>query len=131
MADEQQIPDWFSDAILDGIERLYVLSLARTPSADTIELTHAQWVEVLWDAPVQWDEEVDRPRLQAAFKRLARQVDTWPAPSQLWELMPGRPQRPALPGPELTPEQRARNRERVQDLLRQLRGDGEAPADTD
>ena len=115
-----QVPSWFFNAVLDGIQRLYILSLPRTPSADTIELTQEVWVEALWRA-AQW-HEADRPRLVAAFRSLEASVTEWPSPRLLLQHLPRRSQRPVLPGPALTPDQRRRNQERIRELTSQLRG---------
>jgi len=117
----ERIPDWFFNAVLDGIQRLYVLSLPRTPSADTIELTQEVWVEALWSA-ARWDEDADRPRLASAFRALERTATEWPSPRLLLQHLPRRSRQAALPAPGLTEEQRRRNQARIRELVRTLKG---------
>jgi len=112
------VPDWFSNAILDGIERLYVLSLQGTPSADTIGHAHQVWTETLWHGKA-WHEDRDRDRLEVGFARLAQGVDRWPAPAQLLEALPRADAQPQLPV-RLSPEQRQANRQRLQALMEDL-----------
>lgn len=112
-------PDWFFDAINAGLQALVVLHLPGGPGHETVAYTRDVWVGALWDAPVEWQENVDSRRIEIAFRRLARQADRWPTPRTLMELMPPRPQPPALPGPQLTADQKRRNSERLRRALQE------------
>ena len=112
---------WFRQAIGRGLQALVVLHLPGAPGHETVGHTRDVWVSMLWEAPVQWDEQADSTRIEAAFKRVGRQVDRWPAPRQLLELMPARPQPPALPRPQMTQAQRERNRARLREALEKVR----------
>jgi hypothetical protein len=65
---------------------------------------------------VAWDEELDADRLRQAFRGLTR----WPAPRELMDALPSRPQRRALPKPEMSDEERARNRARLAEMMAAL-----------
>lgn len=67
-----------------------------------------------------WDEELDTPRLAAAFRRLTQRLSRWPAPRELMEHLPSRPKPAALPSPPISDEQRARNRERIAEMISSL-----------
>ncbi|MGA0610523.1 hypothetical protein [Caldimonas sp. KR1-144] len=102
-----EIPAWFNDAIVNGIQRLYVLGLAGTPAAETVVLTGNVWVELLWNAR-RWDEPSTPTRLAEAFRRLSFAADRWPAPAQLLEYVPDRAQ-PKVIARSYTQEQIANN----------------------
>lgn len=111
---------WFVSAVAEGIARLYVLRLESAPAADTLDGVELVWVEALWYMPVAWDEELDTPRLAAAFRRLTQRLSRWPAPRELMEHLPSRPKPAALPSPPISDEQRARNRERIAEMMASL-----------
>lgn len=94
-------PDWFFNAISDGLSLLYTLSLPSTPASDMIGKTAAVWVSVLWGGPQAWDEARDTERIAEAFAHLARTAERWPAPKQLQ--LPDPPEAPFLPPPRGVP----------------------------
>ncbi|MEX0745298.1 MAG: hypothetical protein WD118_06820 [Phycisphaeraceae bacterium] len=112
--------DWFYRAISQGLGALVVLHLPGAPGHETIEYTEQVWVDVLWSASIGWDEALDAPRLNAAFRRLARQADRWPAPRSLLELLPSRAERQRLPKPKMSEAEMARNRARLAELMAEL-----------
>lgn len=101
-----EAPPWFRGAIVDGLQMLLALRLERTPAADAIVATGAVWISALWPSHA-WDEALDRPRLAAAFARLACERESWPAPKHLTDALPGRPEPPRLPAPPISAEARA------------------------
>lgn len=113
---KQAPPKWFRQAIGDGLVYLVSLSLPNTPSHETIKLTKAAWAECLFEGRA-WVEE-DATRIAASFRSMSRKVDRWPAPRVLLEHLPARPQRRALPGPEISEEQRRRNLRKISAMLR-------------
>lgn len=113
-------PAWFREEIGTGVQRLVAIALPGGPGMDSFKLTAQAWAESLWDAPVEWDEELDRRRLAAAFVRACRDCSRWPAPRQVLELMPSRPERPRLPRPRPTESQRRRNQRRVQEMIQRF-----------
>lgn len=113
---------WFVRVVISGLQRLLALSLVGSPRSDAARLTAQAWTEVLWESAARWDEARDTPRIAMAFKYLARTSVRWPAPVELIEALP--PLLPTLPGelnePGLSAEDRARNRERVRELVEML-----------
>ncbi|MCS4503873.1 hypothetical protein NYO91_07255 [Arhodomonas aquaeolei] len=114
---DKQAPDWFQEVVAEGIAKLYVLRLDSAPAADTLDGVEMVWVEALWHCGKQWDEAADYERLRRAFVALTQRVDRWPAPKQLLENLPPRPQPKSLPQPKPTPEER----ERAQAFVRRMR----------
>lgn len=100
------IEPWFNNAIVDGVMRLYALSLQGCPPAETVTLTATVWVDTLWAALPAWVEALDARRLAAGFEALAQTAERWPAPAQLLDRMPRRPELPRLPEPKRTPQER-------------------------
>lgn len=91
--------DWFHNIIVDGISRLYSLSLEGAPAADVLPITTSVWVATLWDAGA-WDESLDSARMKAGFVRLERSLTRWPPPRKLLDELPPRPEQKALPAPD-------------------------------
>ena len=116
------VPDWFHNAVVDGIQRLHVLSLQGTPAAETVTLTAQVWIDTLWHTPRSWDEARDLPRLQEAFRSLAGRVDRWPAPRTVLENMPSVPVPIALPAPPMDPAKAAQVRTMLRELAAKLKG---------
>lgn len=112
--------EWFHAEVRRGLSKLVVLHLANSPGHETIEYTAQVWAETLWTAAIGWDAELDTLRLQGGFARLARQADRWPAPRQLLELLPERPQRPRLTKPPMSEAQRRRNQARLREMMAEL-----------
>lgn len=74
------------------------MSLPATPMDSALKLAGAVWVETLW-AKRRWHEDTDPQRLSIAFTALAGHARRWPAPADLLDHLPARPQLPALPAP--------------------------------
>lgn len=79
--------EWILDEIATGLQKLYLLSLDRTPAAELLSGTAQAWHEAL-TAGRSWDEERDAPRFRAAFVTLAQTRNTWPAPAHFMEALP-------------------------------------------
>tara|TARA_B100000700_G_C15038220_1_gene853874 strand:+ start:393 stop:773 length:381 start_codon:yes stop_codon:yes gene_type:complete len=115
-----QPAQWFRNDVADGVMRLLVLRLPGAPWEDEAEYTTQTWIEVLWAAPIGWDAERDSQRLRQAFTRLAGQIDRWPAPRQLLERLPDRPQQARLAKPPMSQAKRQANQARLRDMMREL-----------
>jgi hypothetical protein len=87
--------DWLLTEIATGLQKLYPLSLDRTPAFDVIPGTALAWFEGLTHGRA-WDQQRDTPRLRAAFSRLLAEADRWPAPCDLLARLPEPPPAPAL-----------------------------------
>lgn len=115
-----QPAQWFRNEIFTGLAKLLVLRLPGAPWEEEAEYTQQTWIEVLWEAPIGWEAERDTTRLRAAFARLARQAERWPAPRQLLDLLPDRPQQARLPKPPMSAARREQNRARLREMMSEL-----------
>ena len=123
-----EIPGWFRRAIADGHNVLEALRLQGQPFTDEeAKLATRMWANVLWVVPVDWDEELDAQRLRDGFVRLASQISRWPAPAQLLEYMPRRPERERLARPTMTPDQQLTAKREVAALAKLIKGDSRVP----
>lgn len=120
MSADEAVPGWLVAEVAEGVQRLLVLRLEGCPSADTVQAVALAWADAIWIRAGRWTPEQDAPRLRQAFRALAAHATRWPAPAQLWEHLPSRPEPPRLERPPPTPEQRARVREMLQSLRMQL-----------
>ncbi len=120
MVDQASTPEWFYLAISNGLAALVVLHLPGTPSHEVISFTEDVWVRALWSANVSWREDLDAPRLGEAFLRMTRQVDRWPAPRLLLELMPARPAPRQLAAPSVSAAERAHNRAELRAMIERM-----------
>lgn len=110
------VPDWFYQSVGAGLGMLLVLHLPGAPGHETIEFTEQVWVDLLWSAPTDWNQEQDEARLQRGFRLLAREVDRWPAPKLLLKMLPARKPLPEL-GRHFSDEELAANRQRMKDIM--------------
>jgi hypothetical protein len=107
--------DWVRIAISSGLAGLLALRLENSPAADTITKTADIWEQAI--RPKSSVRDLDEPRITAAFRQLFPKVRKWPGPAQLVELMPTRKPQKALSN-EISAEQRAENKKRLQELSR-------------
>ena len=112
-----EAPQWFRRTVSDGLKVLVALSLANEPALDLMPATKKLWIHLLWNCGKAWAEE-DHSRILEAFTRLATRIDRWPAPRQLLEALPPRPQPPALEGPSADPELAKQYIQEIQDMLK-------------
>lgn len=116
------IPDWLHNAVIDGLQKLLALRLPGTPAAEAVGGTAMVWLEAIDRPGMRWDEEMDMPRVQRAFRALFATCDRWPAPKLFIQHLGNRDPPPALPAPRMSPEELARNRQRVRDIAAMLAG---------
>lgn len=109
---------WLKQAISKGLSGLLVLHLDGGPSAETVTKTAGVWFHVMKSWPINWHEDLDRPRLRIAFTSLASQSRRWPSPSELRLLLPSRiyPD-DQLPAPDYPEEKAKANRAKIKYLL--------------
>lgn len=88
----KELPDGLHNEVTDGLTMLLALRLPGTPAADTAQATVKAWSRSL-AAGKQWDEAQDIPRIRQAFYLLAAQTTRWPAPRDLLDCLPPRPER--------------------------------------
>lgn len=113
------------EEIMFGLQKLLALQLERSPALETLDKTGLVWMEAIGHNRSFADE--DAPRFREAFVLLAARCKSWPSPAALLEVLPERPPLPALPEPEITPEQRASNLAFLGDLLAGMRMPGSKP----
>lgn len=113
------------EEIMFGLQKLLALQLERSPALETLDKTGLVWMEAIGHNRCLTDE--DAPRFREAFVLLAVRCKSWPSPVALLEVLPERPPLPALPEPEISPEQRAENLAFLDDLLAGIRMPGSKP----
>lgn len=114
-------PNWLHDEVLTGLQRFYALRLKNSPPADATLATAMVWTDAINDHPIAWDETLDRKRIELAFRKLCSSIIEWPAPKQLIDILPRRPEQLRLPKPDITPEQIASNKLRLAEILTNLK----------
>ena len=93
------VPDpWFSAVIAEGLQRLAAMHLVGTPTDAGLDLACAVWIDTLWYRRA-WHQDPDAGRLRRAFAALSGSARRWPAPADLLDHLPAKPQPPALPAP--------------------------------
>lgn len=113
--------DWIRAEIANGLQALLSLRLKNTPAEDMIELTADIWVQAfLHRLGTSTIECIDGPRIREGFRRIFGQIREWPAPIDVIERMPARPEREQLPPPQVTPEQHRENVTRVKGMFNDL-----------
>lgn len=63
-----------------------------SPTQDMVQVVLDQWEEIFSDRIGRVDERLDTPRIEKAFRIAKGTFSTWPAPSEIIELMPRRPE---------------------------------------
>lgn len=109
------LPTCIHNAVIDGVQRLYVLRLDGAPADDTLPLTTQVWLDAI-GYQRQWADD-DQPRLQQAFVALTATAKRWPQPATLLELLPPRPAPLALAAPVATAAERAENANFLRQML--------------
>lgn len=116
-------PDWMVESMAAGLQHLLLLGLPGRPPAETITGTAHAWADAFWCLPKAWDKDLDAPRIAAAFRIAASQVECFPAPKSVIAVMPRPPQK-ALPLPEMSEEKRRANLKRLAELFGSLKHAG-------
>lgn len=92
---------WLLSEIATGLQKLYLLSLDRTPAAELLAGTAHAWLEAIGEGR-EWVQERDESRVRAAFRTLASTCDRWPTPRQFLAALPDSTQT-KLAGPGARP----------------------------
>ena len=114
------VPNWLRDEVLTGLQKLLALRLVGTPPEDAIAGTAQVWIEAMDRPGIEWIERLDRPRVQRAFRALFATCERWPVPKLFIAHLGNRDPPKALAEPPMTPEQIARNRERLREMIASL-----------
>ena len=98
--------EWLLDEVLNGLQKLFCLSLDRTPAAEMLPGTAQAWLEAIADGKA-WERGRDADRIAAGFRTLARIARRWPAPAEFLEVVPPAADLPAIgyESKPVTPEQ--------------------------
>lgn len=112
-------PNWFTDLFLNGMQMLLTLRLNGTPPAESIEATAKVWAMAIYSRPVDWDKELDTPRINKAFGELAATSEYFPAPADFMKVLPARRSQLMLPKPQVN-KMSDENRKRLSDLMKSL-----------
>ena len=110
--------EWLLDEVLNGLQKMFCLSLDRTPAAEMLPGTAQTWLEAITDGKA-WDEGRDADRIAAGFRTLARIARRWPAPAEFLEVVPPAADLPAIgyESKPVTPEQAAANIAKLKAML--------------
>lgn len=112
---------WLRREIAAGLQALVALARPGTPGADTICLTADVWEVAIRGTYRMEIEEIDAPRLHAAFKGLIKQpLKDWPDPAALEAHMPPRREPGKLAPPVRSDEDNRRGLEAVRKLMEGL-----------
>lgn len=71
-------PGWLVAEMAEGFQRLVLLRLEGSPSADSIPGVAMAWADAMMVVGIAWDEAQDVPRLKMAFRLLSARLDRWP-----------------------------------------------------
>ena len=116
----RELPDKLHNAVVDGLTILLALRLPGTPAVDTVVATAQAWSSVLAFGR-EWDEEQDVARFQTGFLQLAAVIDRWPAPKDLLDKLPPRPERMKLEYKhDPTPAERMAEKEVMREIRAKL-----------
>jgi hypothetical protein len=86
-------PNWLVISVAQGIALLIGARLQGSPFAGNQEDTQAvceAWLVALMNMPIDWHEDADKWRLEAAFQKLLPKCRKWPAPAELFDYLPQR-----------------------------------------
>lgn len=111
------VEKWLEREIARGLQGLIALRLPGAPADDSVTLTLDVWLVAIESQTVTWNEQLDAERVRRAFRTLYRICDRWPAPKLILDNLGNRDPPKALPAPRMSPEERARNRARLADIL--------------
>jgi hypothetical protein len=111
--------DWFKKAVGLGLSHLYMLNLESKPASTDAKTVRDVWVATLQHKR-QWNMKRDAPLIAEAFAVLLRTCDRFPTPKQFLAAMPSHLHQKALPMPEVSDEQAAKNKQRISGLAIEL-----------
>ena len=98
-----------------------LLSLEGAPLGAAMGEVTQIWAETIASRNIQWDCELDSPRLHQAFMELEANCDRWPTPNMLMQQLPKRPEPKKPPEPPISEAQRQANQKRLAELIATLK----------
>lgn len=111
-----EIEDWIKREVGRGLYMILAERLPYAPKMEEYRTLVPPWSFVFKRRLGVGVEEIDAPRIQEAFCR-GMELDKWPAASQVADLMPRRPERPAVPH---LPQRTARGYEELKKIQQML-----------
>ena len=110
--------EWLLDEVLNGLQKMFCLSLDRTPAAEMLPGTAQAWLEAITDGKA-WQKGRDADRIAAGFRTLARIARRWPAPAEFLDVLPPVADLPAIgyKAKPVTAEQAAANIAKLKAML--------------
>ena len=110
--------EWLLDEVLNGLQKLFCLSLDRTPAAEMLPGTAQAWLEAITDGKA-WEQGRDADRIAAGFCTLARIARRWPAPAEFLDVLPPVADLPAIgyEAKPASPEVAREHAERIRAML--------------
>jgi hypothetical protein len=112
--------DWLRVEIITGLQKLLALRLQGTPPEDAIVGTAEVWLEGISCSRIQWNEQLDRARVQQSFAILFSSCEYWPSPKLFMAHLGSRVLPKALPDPPLTAEEQQQVKNKLRDIIEQL-----------
>lgn len=107
-----------NNTLVAGLQRTLAMRLPGHPPADTVDGMFQAWIAAFNALPIAWDDARDVPRLERAFALFWGQAEKWPTPKMVIDCLPPVPPPPALEYRRTwTPEETARNRQRLTEML--------------
>ncbi|WP_257010246.1 MULTISPECIES: hypothetical protein [Burkholderia cepacia complex] len=115
------IEKWLEREVARGLQGLVALRLSGAPAEDSVTLTLDIWLAAIEDRATTWTELGDAERIRRAFRTLYRVCDRWPPPKLFIDNLGNRdPPRRTLPAPQISEQERQRNRETLRELVEML-----------
>ena len=110
-----------NNTLISGLQRTLAMRLPGHPPADAADGMFQAWIAAFNALPIAWDDQRDVPRLERAFAVFWGQADKWPTPKMLMDCLPPVPPPPTLEYKKTwTPEEIARNKQRLAGILNEL-----------
>jgi hypothetical protein len=88
-------PNWLVISVAQGIGLLMGARIQGAPFAGNKEDTQAvceAWLIALMNRSIDWHEDTDKERLETGFQKLLTNCRKWPAPAELFDYLPNRPE---------------------------------------
>lgn len=81
LARKSEVPKWFSDEIVDGLQTLVLIRLKWGPPTKELaaELA-AAWCVTCWEMLKDWNQNTHVPYIQRAFRQMRQELTEFPAP---------------------------------------------------
>lgn len=116
------VPPWLGEIVKAMIAKMIAMRLPGGPAAKMVPHMVSVWCEALMSKPVQWDRDLDEPRLRAAWKSMLQTLEQWPTPAVFLRHLPARAPRRSLPPPPPAEDEKAMARAILAGIANMLKG---------